>query len=40
MDLDSDLIDEFDWSLMGYKVDKESDNHDLALGDILEDLLL
>ncbi|XZE21695.1 GEVED domain-containing protein [Pirellulaceae bacterium SH449] len=40
IDLDDDLADEFDWSLMGYKADKETDDHDLALGDVLQDLLL
>ncbi|MFN7841606.1 MAG: dockerin type I domain-containing protein [Pirellula sp.] len=34
-----DLDEEIDWSLMGYESNKETDDFDLALGDVLEDLI-
>ena len=37
--LGDDLDEEIDWSLMGYESNKETDDFDLALGDVLEDLI-
>jgi hypothetical protein len=37
--LGDDLEDEIDWTLMSYESNKEVDDFDAALGDVLEDLI-